>query len=171
MLKEKVNSLKAIFNKKTEGNNKRNIENLVVFLVLLIVTVIAINTIWGSSEEEVEVEEGEMDYVRLVEDTDRQINRNINSNISINDTYNLENNLRDILSRIAGAGEVDVLITYSETSEVVPMYNETRSVSSTDEVDSAGGTRSVRTNRYKKRNNIRTKKRSKCSGDGKSYTS
>ena len=44
LFKEK---LKNLISKKTEGNNKKNIENLLVFLVLLIITVIAINTIWG----------------------------------------------------------------------------------------------------------------------------
>ena len=39
MLKEKI---KNFVTKKTEGNNKKNIENLVVFLILLIITVIAI---------------------------------------------------------------------------------------------------------------------------------
>ena len=100
MLKEKLNGFKELIAKKTEGNNKRNIENLVVFLVLLIVTVIAINTIWGANDRE-ETEEQGMEYVQLVQDVDREVNRN--SNISINDTYTLENNLRDILSGIAGA--------------------------------------------------------------------
>ncbi|MCL2355174.1 MAG: hypothetical protein FWC68_04835 [Oscillospiraceae bacterium] len=102
MLREKLNIFKELISKKTEGNNKRNIENLVVFLVLLIVTVIAINAIWGSDETE-ELEERESEHVQIEENIDREIIRNNSSNISLDDTYNLENNLRDILSRIAGA--------------------------------------------------------------------
>lgn len=40
-----------------------------------------------------------------------------------------------------GIGEVDVLITYSQTSTLVPMYSETQSTSITEETDSSGGTR------------------------------
>ena len=45
MFKDKFQNLKYMLVKKTDGNNKRNIENLVVFLILLIITIIAINTI------------------------------------------------------------------------------------------------------------------------------
>lgn len=38
-------------------------------------------------------------------------------------------------------GEVNVLITYSQSSEVIAMYNESNTVSHTSETDSAGGTR------------------------------
>ena len=163
MLKKKMEDLKEMVTKKTEGNNKRKIENLVVFLVLLIVTVIAMNVIWGSNDEEELREDSK--HIRLVEDTDRSVSKNTsgNSNISLHDTYNLESNLRDILSRIAGAGQVEVLITYSETSQIIPLYNETRSISTTEEEDSGGGTRSIRTNGHKKGSRNGAKKRSKRS--------
>ena len=44
MIKEKI---KSLVKKKTSGDNKKTLENLIVFLVLLIITVIAINIIWG----------------------------------------------------------------------------------------------------------------------------
>ena len=50
MLIDKLQVLKDKFKKNTEGNSKRKIENLVVFLILLIITVIAINTIWGNGK-------------------------------------------------------------------------------------------------------------------------
>ncbi len=40
-------------------------------------------------------------------------------------------------------GKVNVLVTYSQTSEVIAMYNENNSVSHTSETDSAGGSRTV----------------------------
>ena len=49
MLKEKIKSLVV---KKTEGNSKKTIENLIVFLVLLIITVISINVIWGNKKQD-----------------------------------------------------------------------------------------------------------------------
>ena len=54
---------------------------------------------------------------------------------------NLEKNLESILSTIKGVGEVNVFINYSESNQVVAMYDETTTTSSTEETDSAGGKR------------------------------
>jgi stage III sporulation protein AG len=40
-----------------------------------------------------------------------------------------------------GVGKVSVMITYSQSSEIIPMQNETSKVSKIDETDSDGGTR------------------------------
>ena len=128
MLKEKI---KNFISKKTEGNNKKNIENLVVFLILLIITVIAINMIWGKEEEQVEEQAS---YKVLASQTE-------NSNIIEEGEYDLQAELEDILSKMDGIGKVDVLITYSQTSTVIPIYSETESSTITEETDSGGGTR------------------------------
>ena len=94
MFKDKI---KALVKTKTEGNNKKNIENLVVFLVLLIVTVIAINTIWGKEETSVE-ENTSNSYKTLAENLDK----NITSNNNEVTEYNLQDELEDILAKIDG---------------------------------------------------------------------
>ena len=140
MFKDKIESFKSIMLKKTEGNNKRNIENLVVFLILLIITIIAINTIWGDKKEETKSQESnETSYKQLAENLDSKINSN---NKEFNE-YNLEQSLEDILSKMAGVGKVQVLVTYSETSEVVAMYNEKNTSNNTEETDTNGGTRKI----------------------------
>ena len=128
MLKEKI---KNFITKKTEGNNKKNIENLVVFLILLIITVIAINMIWGKEEEQVEEQAS---YKVLASQTE-------NSNIIEESEYDLQVELEDILSKMDGIGKVDVLVTYSQTSTVIPMYSQTESSTITEETDSGGGSR------------------------------
>lgn len=139
MFKDKLIKLKSAITKKTEGNNKRNIENLVVFLVLLIITIIAINTIWGGKKEEAKQQENNTSYKKLAENLDNNINSNNQEFIE----YNLEQSLEDILSKMSGVGKVKVLVTYSETSEVVAMYNETYTSSNTEENDTSGGTRKI----------------------------
>ena len=139
MFKGNIEKIKSIIVKKTNGNNKKNIENLVVFLILLIITVIAINAIWGSEKEEVKIEENNTSYKQLAE----KLENNISSNNQEFSEYNLEQSLEDILSKIAGVGNVKVLITYSETSEVVAMYNEAYVSSSTEETDTNGGVRKI----------------------------
>ena len=139
MFKDKIEKVKSIIIKKTDGNNKRNIENLIVFLVLLIITVIAINAIWGGNKEEAKQEDNSVSYKKLAENLDN----NIRSNNQEFTEYNLEQSLEDILSKISGVGKVKVLVTYSETSEVVAMYNETYTSSNTEETDTNGGIRKI----------------------------
>lgn len=64
---------------------------------------------------------------------------------SNNETYEdeLEKRLENILETMVGIGKVKVLITYTQSSEVVPMYNENNTTSQTSEIDSNGGTRTV----------------------------
>lgn len=139
MFKNKLENLKSIITKRTEGNNKKNIENLVVFLVLLIITIIAINTIWGEKNEETKKEDNNTSYKQLAESLDNNINSNNQQLVE----YNLEQSLEDILSKMAGVGKVKVLVTYSETSEVIAMYNETYTSSNTEETDTNGGARKI----------------------------
>ena len=135
MIKEKI---KSLVKKKTSGDNKKTLENLIVFLVLLIITVIAINIIWGkenNNEKQSPIDDG---YKVLA------YNKN-ESNNSQDSEYNLEKKLENILSQISGVGKVQVLITYSETSSVVAMRNEKKNSSKTEEND---------TNRWNKINRI-----------------
>jgi len=69
MFRIDLENIKSKFKKETENNNKRKIENLVVFLVLLIITVIAINIIWGDKKEDVkaELKDGCDDLLALVD--------------------------------------------------------------------------------------------------------
>lgn len=126
MLKEKI---KSLVEKKTRGNSKKTVENLIVFLVLLIITVISINVIWGNNTSKDEQNPSQDSYKILAQDVN-------NSNISNEEEYNLEKKLGDILSKISGVGKVQVLITYSETSEIIAMHNEVKNTSKTEESDS-----------------------------------
>lgn len=135
MIKEKI---KSLVKKKTSGDNKKTLENLIVFLVLLIITVIAINIIWGK--------ENNNEKQSPIDDSYKVLAYNKNeSNNSQNSEYNLEKKLENILSQISGVGKVQVLITYSETSSVVAMRNEKKNSSKTEEND---------TNRWNKINRI-----------------
>ena len=51
--------------------------------------------------------------------------------------------MEEILSKISGVGKVKVMITYAETSKVMPVYNEENTEENTEETDSEGGTRKV----------------------------
>lgn len=131
-----LEKIKTYLNKKSKNDNKKNIENLIVFLVLLIITIIAINTIFGDKDKNTE---NDTSYKVLAE----QVDPNINSNKIETTEYNLQDELKDILSKIQGVGKVDVLITYSETSSISPIYNESQQISTTEESDTEGGKRTI----------------------------
>lgn len=139
MLKEKIKSLTQ---KKVGKDNKKTIENLVVFLILLIITIISINIIWGKSSKSEEKSKVDEEYRVLAQNID-------NSNISQRNEYNLEKNLEEVLCKISGVGKVQVLITYSETSEIVAMKNEQKNASKTEESDSNRWNKKRRNNRWK----------------------
>lgn len=126
MLKEK---LSKIF--KDDGNNKKKTENLVFLLIILIVTVVAINIIWKDEKEDTNITN--QTNKKLVDKTQESITSN----------NSLEEKLEHILSNINGVGNVDVLITYNETEEIIPIYNKTDKKSLTNEIDSKGGTRTI----------------------------
>ena len=137
MFKDKLNKL---FGKEDDSgtNNKRKIENLVFFIVLLIITIVAINLIWNGNKNE--TNEQINNTSKQLAMTSNQTQSNQIQGMSEND---LETKLEEILSQIQGVGEVKVLLNYSESSEVVAMYNETSKTSNTEETDTSGGTRKI----------------------------
>lgn len=132
MLSEK---LKKMFSK-NDGNNKKKIENILVFIVILAITIVAINYIWNGdkwSQSSNSVPDAENDNTVVQVSSDVNYDEN-------------EEKLANILSNIAGVGRVKVLLTYSQTSTYVPIYNENVKSSNTTETDSAGGSRTVEEN-------------------------
>ena len=128
MFKEKLKNMKNIF------KGKKKTENLVVLIIILIVTVVAINYIWsdGSKKE------------NTIKNNDLMTKENEIIQVSNNNsTDELERKLENILKKISGVGNVKVMITYSESSIVKPLYNEDSSISNTNETDSEGGTRAI----------------------------
>ena len=136
MLKDKLKSF--LPQKEGDESNKRKLENLVVFVVILIITIIVINVIWNGDNKK--------DNQITTDSNKKLAETNIENNIVQNDNgeeTKLVNNLEEILSNINGVGKVKVMVTYSETSKVMPVYNEESSEENTEETDSQGGTRKV----------------------------
>lgn len=128
MIKEKI---KQLLNK--EGDNKKKVENLVFLLVILIITIIAINYIWKDKESEDNT---------ITKVTSKQLANTYNE--EIDNEITLEDKLENILGEINGAGEVKVLLTYSESNKIVPVFNKTEKSTDTTEEDSGGGKRNIK---------------------------
>ena len=135
MLKEKF---KNLFAKKEGESNKKRLENIVVFIVILIITLIVINVIWNGEDSSNTNDKQTTDANKRLVQT--EVTNEENSSTSQED---IVSNLEEILSKINGVGKVKVMITYSETSKTVPVYNEESTEENTEETDSEGGTRKV----------------------------
>ena len=138
MFKEKVDNLKNSLIKVDKGDSKKTTENLIALAIILVVTVIAINYIWKGNKKNND------NSNKILADT------NIIKETETNNSSDLEVKLEDILSGISGVGEVRVLITYSETSIVNPVYNEDAQESVTEETDTSGGKRTISSTTNKK---------------------
>ncbi len=128
------NQLNKLFGSNDEGNSKKKIENLVFFVVVLIITIVAINLIWKDNSHTNHDEGNQFEDGKTLADANTTIDMN---------TASLSEKLESILANIQGVGEVKVFINYSESSEVVAMYNENSKSSTTEETDTSGGVRKI----------------------------
>mgnify|MGYP000059702898 FL=1 len=129
--------LKNVISNDNENKSKKKIENIVFLIIILIATLIIINIIW---EDEKEPSDTTNSAGKVLADSSEK-------DVSQND---LEKKLENILGTIKNVGKVSVLINYSESQSIVPIYNESTTTSSTEEGDSSGGTRNVTETEAKK---------------------
>jgi len=130
VFKEKIKNLIKIKNPNDieDSSNKKKIENIVVFVIILIITVIAINMIWNGENKKNDSKKSSNTTKILAEENNKEEALEVNND-------NLEYRLENILKQIKGVGKVKVLITYSQTSETLAMYNEDSMQSDTEETD------------------------------------
>lgn len=126
------NFLKKIVSKNDETKSKKKIENIVFLIIILIITLIIINTIWKGNEPQNQKTEQTNTAGKVLANDEKTTEQE-----------ELEAKLESILCTIKNVGKVKVLINYSESSSLVPLYDETTTTSSTEEGDSSGGTRNV----------------------------
>ncbi len=132
-----IEKLKNMF-----SNKEKRVENLVSFLIILVITLIVINKILKGDEKQDEDYKNEAG-VELASSSSISVQDNNLSN-------ELEKRLENILTKIDGVGKVSVLLTYRESSSLVPIYNISSSVSTTQETDTSGGTRTTETENNQK---------------------
>lgn len=135
MLKKYIKKIQEKIPKNENETNKKKTENIVTFIVLLVIVIISINVIWKKDENM-----SGTDFSNIIS-TNQETVISENNNYINND---LEERLTQILSEVEGAGKVSVMISYSSTSEIVPLYNENKSETITEEDDGDGGKRTIK---------------------------
>lgn len=138
-----IDRIKSFISKKEGEPNKKKIENLVVFLVILIITIIAINAIWGNDSKSNSKNQNLTDKNKKLATSYGDNMDSIETGINATAEDKMVQKLEDILSKINGVGKVKVMITYSQTSQTIPLYNNDASEKQTEETDKQGGTRKI----------------------------
>jgi stage III sporulation protein AG len=115
------------------GNDKKKlIESSVIFIIIGIIIVIAAGSFMDKGNRK---DTGIANNDNKKEDVVKDYSQN---------EISLEEKVEDILSKIEGAGRVDVLITYASGKELVPVYDTKSAENNTEEKDSGNGMRSIK---------------------------
>lgn len=110
-----------------ELNNKKFINNLFIILLVSIIALIGVSIF-----------------------TDNKDEKKASTNVAVTEAVSevdysiyLEKKLVNILEKLQGVGEVNVMITLEDTIESIPASNTTKTTETTKEIDAEGGTREV----------------------------
>lgn len=106
---------------------KKKLKPLIFLAGICVLALIAISVMPDGKKEEASVS------------TDSEVK----TSASETEKEDLEGKLTEILSKINGAGDVDVMITFQSSEEIVPAYNSNTTTETTKEQDSSGGERTT----------------------------
>ncbi len=124
-----INWLKEMFE---NSNSKAMISNLAVVVIICIILLISWSALFPKDEQRA-------DGNNEIENVSAENNI---PKASYNDS--MEERLEKILTGINGVGNVEVMITYETSTEVVPASNVTKSAQTTEENDKQGGIRVIK---------------------------
>lgn len=101
--------------KKILSKDKRT-SNLVLIVILLVAILIASNYIFDESDNKNSISK-----------------ETLSSNVVSNEKENIEQKLATIISKIEGIETVDVLVTYSTTEKIIPVYDTKEDINTTND--------------------------------------
>lgn len=110
---------------------KHIIYNFLAIVIICTIALIAWDTFFPSQREN----------ITKVNVEKEGVSKNVTSKNEYQDTA--EGQLKNILGQIKGVGEVEVMITYETSTEIVPASNLTKSNQLMEEKDAQGGTRTT----------------------------
>lgn len=115
------------FNELFNDTEKKKLKPLIFLAGICVLALVAISVMPDGKKGEADVT------------TDAEVN----TSSAEKENQDLEAKLKQILSSINGAGDVDVMITYTSSEEIVPAYNSNTTTETTKEQDSSGGERTT----------------------------
>ncbi|MDP4092058.1 MAG: stage III sporulation protein AG [Bacillota bacterium] len=132
--------LKEFFQNLVNGKNKKKIiENSIIAIIIGIIIIIAGSSLFGG---------GSKKQAATLTDAKNTVTETPTAATVSDEKQYLEKELESILSQIAGAGKVSVMITYDSGKESVPAVDVKKSDNDTQEKDTSGGTRDINQSNY-----------------------
>lgn len=105
-------------------NKDKKTSNLVLILILLVIVLISFNNIFNSEQKE--------------NKTTSVLSENV-----INVTEGIETRLANIISKINGVESTSVMISYSSTEKIIPVYDTKENVDTTTEDDRTSSKKTI----------------------------
>ena len=105
-------------------NKDKKTSNLVLILILLVIVLISFNSIFNSDKNE--------------DRTTSALSENI-----VNVTETAETRLANIISKINGVDSASVMISYSSTEKIIPVYDTKENIDTTTEDDRTSSKKTV----------------------------
>lgn len=130
-LKKIVDFVQGMINNQ---NKKKLVENCVIVIIIGAILLIAASSFFDKKTSP-------KTTAASGENTDQAVAKILGSG---DEKEDLQKKVESIVSKIGGAGNVNVLITYASGKELVPAYDNRRTDNDTQEKDNGGGTRSIR---------------------------
>lgn len=127
-----LEKLKEFFNPK---NQKKTVSNLIILLFVGAIVLLLSNFFLSDKNDNSSLEYDEKDN-----DFNEHYEYSIDEEGYVS---SIESRLEEILKKIKGVGDVNVMITFEDTAEKVPVFNTTQTIERTDEKDAQGGTREI----------------------------
>lgn len=124
-MEDMINKIKEYM---ADLNNREFVKKLFILLIITILLLVIVNGFMDKSKKD-NLGQSHENLTSIKED-----------NIIDYSTF-LESKLEEILTMLKGVGDVSVMVTLEDSSEMVPATNITRSTETNDETDSEGGTR------------------------------
>jgi len=105
-----MNKIKGMFGSNVD--QKRKNQNLALIIILLVISLIAINTIFNDEKTKSSTK------ATTASETTKTSN-----NLGTSEYTEIEENLKAILEEISGVSEVSVMLTYSSYGKMIPVYD------------------------------------------------
>lgn len=126
-MEEFIKKLKKTFE---NMNNKKFLINISLVLVLSVVFLLMLNNY---------VDKDKKDEQTVLKDSSNEYNYLMKEDY---ESY-IEGKLSNILKKLKGVGEVDVMVVLEDSTEKIPASNITTTTEHTNELDAQGGTREI----------------------------
>ena len=114
--------------KNLNDKDKRKVYSLITIAGICVVSLVLLSCFPSSKSDKTETNKNAEKQVTKKQEKD-----------------DLESKLTAILSKIDGAGDVDVMVTFESSEEIQPAFNSNNTTETTEEKDAQGGERTVTT--------------------------